>query len=61
MNDEEFKVKDLIKYLADFNPNAKIMNKINPSWYCEYDGGTKEQSKLDTDKVWLYEEDKENE
>ena len=30
---KQFTVKQLIKYLADFNPNAVIMNNINPSWF----------------------------
>ncbi len=27
-------VKDLIKYLADFNPNAEIVDNIDIGWSC---------------------------
>lgn len=27
-------VKDLIKYLADFNPNAEIIDNIDIGWSC---------------------------
>ena len=53
------RVKDLIKELADFNPNAEIINDIDIGWRC-YDGAEPngerdiEQEKLDADMVMLY-------
>lgn len=58
----KMKVKELIKYLADFNPNAEIMNEIDPSWYTGQGESIErdiEQEKLDALKVWLFDDDKE--
>ena len=58
MTEKEWKVKDLIKYLADFNPNAIIEEKLNIGWICY--GGAEipgerniEKEKLDADYITL--------
>lgn len=55
MNDEEFKVKDLIKYLADFNPNAIITDKIDIAWAASDYNGVRdiEKEKANTERVTL--------
>lgn len=53
------KVKELIKLLADFNPNCEIDHVINPGWYC-YDGAEPngprdiEQEKLNATHLTLF-------
>ena len=59
---KRFTVKQLIKYLADFNPNAVIMNNINPSWVTGM--GEEEIRDIDNEKlnalhVWLFDDDEE--
>lgn len=58
MPEKEWKVKDLIKYLADFNPNAIIGHDIDPAWSCY--GGAEiigerdiEKEMADADYVFL--------
>ena len=61
---KQFTVKQLIKYLADFNPNAVIMNNINPSWFTgmgEEEIRNIENEKLNASKVWLFDDDEEAE
>ena len=50
MTEKRFTVKQLIKYLADFNPNAEIMNNINPSWFT----GMGEEQIRNTENEKLY-------
>ena len=62
MTKKRFTVKQLIKYLADFNPNAVIMNNINPSWVTGM--GEEEIRDIDNEKlnalnVWLFDDDEE--
>lgn len=62
MTEKRFKVKQLIKYLVDFNPNAEIMNNINPSWFTgmgEEEIRNIENEKLNASKVWLFDDDDE--
>ena len=55
MNDGEFRVKDLIKYLADFNPNAIITDKIDIAWAASDCNGVRdiEEEKANTERVTL--------
>ena len=52
-------VKDLIKYLADFNPNAIIRENIDIAWV-SYGGADSEgerdieQEKLDAEEITLF-------
>ena len=65
MSEKQWKVKDLIKYLADFNPNAIIDDDLDIAWSC-YDGaeiiGKRdiEQEKADADFVVLMAYETEN-
>ena len=43
------KVKDLIKYLYNFNPDAEIMDDLNILWHLKSKCGTKK----DADRIWL--------
>ena len=62
MTKKRFTVKQLIKYLADFNPNAVIMNNINPSWVTGMEGEEIrdiDNEKLNALNVWLFDDDEE--
>lgn len=62
MTEKRFTVKQLIKYLADFNPNAVIMNDINPSWFTgrgEEEIRDIDNEKLNALKLWLFDDDEE--
>ena len=62
MTEKRFTVKQLIKYLADFNPNAVIMNNINPSWVTgmeEEEIRDIDNEKLNALNVWLFDDDEE--
>ena len=62
MTEKRFTVKQLIKYLADFNPNAVIMNNINPSWFTgmgEEEIRDIDNEKLNALKLWLFDDDAE--
>lgn len=59
----QLKVKDLIKQLLDFNPEAVIMDNINFSWgnSGEFDGERDiDNEKLTAEKVWLCNSNQEN-
>lgn len=55
MNDKEYRIKDLIKYLADFNPNAIITDKIDICWTASDCNGVRdiEKEKANTECVTL--------
>lgn len=46
-------VKDLIKYLADFNPNAEIVDNIDIGWSCGPEEGDCEESERDIEREKL--------
>lgn len=53
MAEKMWKVKDLIKYFADFNPNAWVDADLQISWQAEDSIGDIEQEKANTEVVFI--------
>lgn len=50
-----YTIGEFVNDLKRFNPNARIMNTINISWSAD-DCDDVNDSKITTDKVWIFDE-----